>query len=444
MAGAKVISSRALVRYRAKTHGSATAFIARNYRRPSCVAELLGRQDWLHSLAILNDPTFPVSQGVRILHSIYTETDIRYNRSINYFFDKVGWRLLHPFMETHLPQVLDNLRHGDDLQKSRALCLLDPIAFHLSLDDRQVVNDGLAKLPPQFDNVREVISTRRKMASTTIAEHLEAIAGSSRGKDVFHAHFSETVRHHFEFIPDQNPEVKDPWSGQTFEVRVMRDHTASGYGEQTMLSLIRDPAITEDQIKRVQATCYCQRPYGGVVPYRDEVVFRGGGGVTHAMTRPDELPGLMRELITWVNSERTRNLPPLIRAFLFVGRYDKIHPFEGRTKHVGRFFAGKILIQGRNGVQMLPLIGPDFFLYARPVTQQPRQAHSFFDFDPAPQDLLGLAHHGLFSEYIFNSLVHFYNCMVVFYELYGQQVVPEGLRELMLSECDERQRFLIR
>lgn len=138
-------------------------------------------------------------------------------------------------------------------------------------------------------------------------------------------------------------------------------------GEQAipaMETLLRDPDITEDEIRRVQGMNYGKYPYGPAEHYRFLPAFRHNGLGPQWMPSPLEIPERMRELINWVNSPEARILHPFLRAVMFYARYDQIHPFEGQTKHTARFFMDKILLQGERGRRFPPVLAAkDFNTY---------------------------------------------------------------------------------
>ena len=212
---------------------------------------------------------------------------------------------------------------------------------------------------------------------------------------------------------------------------------------------MRSPEITEDEIQRLTETSYCSKPYGEAAPYRTPESLRIFRGIP-----PELVPTEMKNLIEWVNSKRAHQIHPLKRAAIFYARYDQIHPFYKHpwghgTKHAARFFAAKIMFQGKNGVSYLPLMDDFFFMMTPTITERPNPYEGMMVFGGDPfgspfggmTTLQKLIEDRAFDEYLFNFLAIYTKQLKTFLYIHQAPEVPAAkpligkLEALFLSEC---------
>lgn len=210
---------------------------------------------------------------------------------------------------------------------------------------------------------------RLKLVVLEALERLDRLVDSIPADFPFDDRVSDLLRYDLEYFPSRtafNPGENVP-----------ADHTKIGHAVEIMEQLLRRPEITEDEIQRVQATCYCRYPYGRAEAYRQKFVFRKQWGHLDIPLSMHLVPREMRELVEWVNSPRALALHPFLRAVMFYARYDRIHPFSGQTKQVGRFFMARILLLGQNGRRYPPLLTRrDFDDFLKIKVPEPDQRES--------------------------------------------------------------------
>ncbi len=104
--------------------------------------------------------------------------------------------------------------------------------------------------------------------------------------------------------------------------------------------------ITEERIRKLHANLYSgkrARP----TPYRDgqNVIRESGGELVYLPPEAGDVPGLMGELVAWVNQSR-RDLPIPVVAGIAHYQFETIHPFFDGNGRTGRLLTTWILHQG--------------------------------------------------------------------------------------------------
>lgn len=359
------------------------AFIIRHASLPHAVKQFHDKTPFHDGLQIIDDPLFPVPLAVEILHGCAKHA---YGTHPNSYLRDARFSVLQEYWERHGQQIIAGLKSKSLKKRALALLDLEPFSYHIPASQRREILPLLYKMPAKVETEKNYYIDTASFANDfklkiLICDALDEIDKMLARAGLAIEDFEYFIREALEFFPSSPMYIKDPLSGNMVESRVSRDYDKTGTSLETMRKVLRMPDITEDQIKRVHSTQYCQRGYGELSEYRDIPVFRCGGSITRQMPRPESIPEQMRTLVSWVNTEKARMLHPLIRARMFYYEYDKIHPFTGRTKHVGRFFMNKILLQGKDGIFYPPLVNEFFFLMPNIFRRRAVQDHFGMLFD---------------------------------------------------------------
>lgn len=204
------------------------------------------------------------------------------------------------------------------------------------------------------------------------------------------------------------------------------DHTKVGHAVETMQLLLKLPEISEDQIRCLQATCYLRFPYREAEDYRTVEVYRKRDGRNCWAVSWNKVPGLMKELVEWVNSPAAHALHPFLRAALFYARYDQVHPFENGTKMVGRFMLDRILLEGEGGRHYPPLLSSQD-LNSLVIIRLPQG-----EWQKSIMDSHALIEQGRTTEFILQLLcLYVSNLRQFFYRERDRQEITGGLADLI-------------
>lgn len=104
--------------------------------------------------------------------------------------------------------------------------------------------------------------------------------------------------------------------------------------------------ITEERIRKLHAIIYSGRR-ARPTPYRNgqNVIRDGGGNIVYMPPEVDDVPGLMKELLTWIHKARV-DLPVPVVAGVTHYQFETIHPFFDGNGRTGRMLTTWILYQG--------------------------------------------------------------------------------------------------
>ena len=355
-----MVKAGSLQRFYRKPLGTKTEYVAR-FAKPSLAADHLRDFNFKRTLELLNDPTFPADRATDILHSFVR--------------DEVGYLHIPAFAELRLEVVtnywkkygaetLKQLKSPETQKQLDALVILHEIGYHL---DAAARNDALtalkeSRIKPQnlTEMPAENLAWRVKIRLLTVnaLEHLDQL--------MVHLPAIFPLQHQIDYYLYQHLEYFQAGTDRYLsDISIPRDYHRKGTAVETMRKLLRTPEITEDQIQRLQGTKYCSKPYGEATPYRTKPAKRSSDKAEWEMMDPKLVPEEMNKLVTWVNSGRAQDLHPFIRAIMFYARLDRIHPFTDRNKHAARFFAARILAQGKEDIVFPPII--DDFDFRTPI-----------------------------------------------------------------------------
>jgi len=103
--------------------------------------------------------------------------------------------------------------------------------------------------------------------------------------------------------------------------------------------------ITEERIKKLHAILYSGRS-ARPTPYRDgqNVIREDGGDIVYMPPEPEDVPELMKELVTWVH-KKSNDLPIPVIAGVAHYQFETIHPFYDGNGRTGRMLTTWILYQ---------------------------------------------------------------------------------------------------
>jgi hypothetical protein len=316
-------------------------FIARHADVPHA-ADSLRKAPPRGTLILLDDPTFPAARAAQILRSFAGEHPLLHS----YFLKEARLEVVESYLDAYGQETMVELEVAHPLVRVKAVLALSALAYHLPAHIRDKLTGRSFDLPEVALINRHTIPTpyltwklKAKLLVLEILDHVDRLVASVPESFPFKEIRDEHLRHNLEYFP-----------------RFERPAGNIGTAVETMEKLLPLREITEDQVQRVQGTRYCSKPFGDAAEYRQQDVFRENGLDSYRPLPPLEIPEKMRELVEWVNSPRAQALHPFIRAVLFYGRYDQIHPFEDQTKQVGRFFMAKLLLQGQNELRYPPII----------------------------------------------------------------------------------------
>lgn len=442
----------AIVRYYRGLSDPRAEYIARYASVPHASNVLRKQKNLNESLRLLNDPSFPAQRAAEILRNL--TRDINLN-PLYCLKSILRYEVLEAFWQRFGQKLIDELSSSNLQSRAGSIRILLEFTDFLDDSERSRVLEALKDFPPEIqlgENLYLAASDyvwglRIKIKSAQILDKIDEIISAAPPHFPFEQTVNQYLRHNLEFIPDEDPIRIDPCTGENVEARVGRRFDKTGTAVETISKMLRMEEITEDQIKRLHGTCYCQKDYGKASLYRTEPTFRAG----RRLIRAEDVPEEMENLISWVNSSRARNLHPFVRAALFYMHYDQIHPFEGRTKHAARFFMSKILLQGRNNISYLPVL--DDFQFNMPVFfKRPEiipQDGFFFFGDPSlimgPQTGYTLINEDRELEFVFFLLGHYYRSLILFYGAYATERMHKlfgEIRDILLSECSPESRML--
>ena len=110
--------------------------------------------------------------------------------------------------------------------------------------------------------------------------------------------------------------------------------------------VLKDEAITEELIQKMHAVLY----YGKrskPTNYRDgqNVIREQGGGIVYMPPEAKDVPGLMNELVKWINNS-VNELPIPVIAGITHYAFETIHPFYDGNGRTGRMLATWVLFKG--------------------------------------------------------------------------------------------------
>jgi len=384
-------------------------------------------------LALLNDPTFPPDRAAMLLrsferHAVFLHADM---------LKQIRLDVLDRYWSLCGKSVMKQLDGNDPEEKVRAVLILSALLFHLPADLRDSILKGLEGIPERVRLNHATIFTRypvwklkTKIKILEVLEEVDRLVGSIPPQFPFDEHIAQYLRGDLEYFPTDEPVIVDKAAEIFFgETYVPRDPGKTGTAVETMRKVLRMPEITEDQIQRVQGTEYCRRDYGDADNYRDLDVFREDDHDRYRLLGPAEVPERIRELIEWVNSPRAQALHPFIRAVTFYALYDQIHPFSGRTKHAGRFFLSKILLQGKGGLRYPPiLVAMDFGL--PPFIMVPADALDCVTRTPGRRTSHELIHEKRTTELILQLLCLYAGKFDVFYGRHADRGSNPHMRKI--------------
>lgn len=105
-------------------------------------------------------------------------------------------------------------------------------------------------------------------------------------------------------------------------------------------------AITEERIRKLHAILYSGRRTKPT-PYRDgqNVIRESSGEIVYMPPEAADVPGLMKELVTWI-LEESQDLPIPVVAGVTHYQFETIHPFFDGNGRTGRMLTTWILHQG--------------------------------------------------------------------------------------------------
>jgi len=113
--------------------------------------------------------------------------------------------------------------------------------------------------------------------------------------------------------------------------------------------------ITEDVIKRIH-TMVMNGSRSKPMPYRDgQNVIRDSftGGIIYLPPEAPDVPGLMQEMVAWVNSAEKKQVPAVIIAALAHYQFVNIHPYYDGNGRTARLLAAFILHRSGYGLNGL-------------------------------------------------------------------------------------------
>jgi len=104
--------------------------------------------------------------------------------------------------------------------------------------------------------------------------------------------------------------------------------------------------IAERRIRKLHAVLYTGRR-ASPTPYRDgqNVIREEEGGIVYMPPEAEDVPGLMKELVTWIHKRR-EDLPIPVIAGVAHYQFETIHPFFDGNGRTGRMLTTWILYQG--------------------------------------------------------------------------------------------------
>lgn len=104
--------------------------------------------------------------------------------------------------------------------------------------------------------------------------------------------------------------------------------------------------ITEERVRKLHALVF-KGPRARPTQYRDgQNVIRGSGGqIVYLPPEAREVPGLMKELVAWINSSAQEAPVPVVAGVAHY-QFETIHPFYDGNGRTGRLLTTWILYQG--------------------------------------------------------------------------------------------------
>ena len=331
----------ALAKYRQMNLDPRVEFIARHAEVPHA-ADSLRKAPPRGTQILLNDPSFPAARAAEILRSFAGEHPLLHSDLLK----ETRLDVVESYLDAYGQETMGELGAPDPITQAKAVLALSALAYHLPAQMRAKLTGRSFDLPEVALINRHTILTpyltwklKAKLLTLELLDHIDRLVASVPESFPFKEVRDEHLRRNLEYFP-----------------RFERPAGDIGTAVETMEKLLPLREITEDQVQRVQGTRYCSQPFGKTAEYRQQDVFRENGPESYRPLPPLEIPDKMRELVEWVNSPRAQALHPFIRAVLFYGRYDQIHPFDDQTKQVGRFFMAKMLLQGKNELRYPPII----------------------------------------------------------------------------------------
>lgn len=101
--------------------------------------------------------------------------------------------------------------------------------------------------------------------------------------------------------------------------------------------------ITEERIRKLHAILYAGRR-AKPTPYRDgqNVIREDGGEIIYMPPEADDVPGLMKELVTWIQKQQSVMPVPVIAGVAHY-QFETIHPFYDGNGRTGRMLTTWIL-----------------------------------------------------------------------------------------------------
>ncbi|MBN2057707.1 MAG: Fic family protein [Candidatus Saganbacteria bacterium] len=400
------MDSRAIVKYYRQPSQRITNFIAR-YGLKQSAADMLRRHSAEEITLHINAHGFPVDRAADIIYSYLS--DGRLDLSID-LICLAKYEVLEALWQRYGQTIISWFNSGQPRSQVAACVFLHEFAYYLPAGLRGDVISGLADMPRKvqlspvlmLDTTGYTFCLRIRLKTMAALDQLDRLVANVPHNFPYNELIRVFLRDRLEFFPVEDPNQTDPDTGMIFESRVNKDISKIGTGLETMEKMLRSEDITEDMIKRVQGTHYCQRPYGEAENYRTDAIWRSSQTQTTLMTPPEQVGPMMKELIGWVNSARAKALHPFIRAHIFYARYDQIHPFEGRTKHAARFFLFQMLLRGKDGLKYPPLFD-ELDLHLTLFFQAPHSSSSTFFFDRG-FNAVTLMKEELYDEFVFQML----------------------------------------
>lgn len=431
----------AIMKYHRQPQHRLTDFVARYASRQSAT-RMLRRHSAQEIVLQLNAHGFPVERAADLIFDYLTEG--RLGLCVD-LICLAKYEVLEAIWQRHGSELVKWFHGSSPKKQLSALLFLHEFAYYLPVGKRGDILGGLNSIPKEIqlnwdtslDTTGYTFCLKLRLKTMMALDQLDRFIAATSEQFPFDDLATGTVVERLEFFPTEDPTKTDRDTGMIFETRVSRDHTKIGTAIKTMQKMLRSEDITEDMIRRVQGTKYCQQPYGPAEPYRTETIWRRNHHSTMPMTPPDQIGPMMKELTGWVNSPRAKNLHPFIRAHIFYARYDQIHPFDGRTKHAARFFLFQMLLRGKNGIRYLPLFD-ELDLHLTLFFKAPYSIKSSFFFDQG-FNAATLMREELYDEFVFQMLYLYTQKLSFYYKEFmgpAQKKAMDNIAAIMRSEAE--------
>ena len=199
----------------------------------------------------------------------------------------------------------------------------DPLHFELSEKEIVIIKKLESEIPLKISHLSK---EAWKIFSSLFTYNTNAIEGSKLNK--------EEVRNLLE---------NDKWPDKS------KEDIAEAYGVDEAIRFIRGTKehLSIELIKKIHKIVFKNsKPFAGQLRKKGEevVVMDGRGNIVHEGAPPSRINHLLKELVQWYNSNRTK-YPGLVLGAVVHNQFENIHPFRDGNGRVGRLLLNNVLLK---------------------------------------------------------------------------------------------------